>query len=281
MTLPPGDLADSRITPDGHVPGRFRAALSPSWNILYAFGGATMATAIQAARAKLSQPSFALLSAQCTYLAPVQSGELVLDARTLRSGKGAEQIAVDLLQAESGASHLHLVASFGPARDTDTDFTELACPDVPDPEALPSMEARAGSRMAMLPYTHSIEARPITEDAHAGSRAPAAWRGWYRLRNSPHLPSGELDPAAYACAADMIGPALRMARGRGAPPIMLVSLEIGLHVLQSTRSDWLLQDTQILHAGNGYVSGIVHLWDEQRRLVAHALQRAVIRPRTF
>jgi acyl-CoA thioesterase len=281
MSFPPGDLSAARIVPEPGVPGRFRASLSPSWNILYAFGGATMATAIQAARAQLSQPAFQLLSANCTYLAPVQSGELILETRTLRRGKGAEQVAVDLHQGGADQSCLHLVASFGPAREDATRFTELRCPDVPAPHALESVAARAGSRMAMVPYYHSIEARPITADAPDGEPAPARWQGWYRLQQSPRLPSGELDPAAYACAGDMIGPALRMARGKAAPPILLVSLEITLHVLALTRSTWLLQDTHIAHAADGYVTGAVHLWDEERRLVAHALQRAVIRPRAF
>jgi acyl-CoA thioesterase len=281
MSLPPGDLADTRIVAHPERPGCYRASLAPSWNILYVFGGATMATAIQTARAKLSQPAFNLLSAHCTYLAPVQSGDVELTARTLRRGKGAEQVAVDLYQGSPEQSCLHLVASFGPPREGDAGFTELACPDVPGPEALSTVQARQGSRMALVPYYHSIEARPVTPDTETGEPAPAQWLGWYRLKNTPRLAGGELDPAAYACAGDMIGPALRMARGKGAAPILLVSLEITLHVLSLTRSTWLLQDTRIYHAADGYVTGVVHLWDEDRKLVAHALQRAVIRPRAF
>jgi acyl-CoA thioesterase len=281
MSTPPGDLSAGRITPDNQVPLRFHAELDPGWNILFAFGGSTMGTAMQAARAALTQPEFVMLSANASYLSPVKCGPVVLDARRLRAGKGAEQISVDVSQGKPDQSLLHLVASFGPRRETDTDFTGLAAPDVPSHSELSTVEARSGSRMAMVPYYHSIEARPITPDVAAGSRAEPSWRGWYRLRNTPRLPGGELDPAAYACACDMIGPALRMARGRSAPPILLVSLEIALHILAPTEGEWLLQDTQILHAGNGYVTGIVHLWDEEKRLVAHALQRAVIRPRAF
>jgi acyl-CoA thioesterase len=75
--------------------------------------------------------------------------------------------------------------------------------------------------------------------------------------------------------------ALRIARGRGATPQMVVSLEISLHFYQTTDSEWLLQDAHIYQAGGGYVSGRVNLWDQRQRLVAHALQRGVLRERAF
>ena len=60
-----------------------------------------------------------------------------------------------------------------------------------------------------------------------------------------------------------------------------VSLEITLHFFARTDSEWLLQDARIYQAGDGYVRGAVNLWDERERLVAYALQRAVLRPRAF
>ncbi|HEX6242057.1 MAG TPA: hypothetical protein VFZ61_14205, partial [Polyangiales bacterium] len=67
----------------------------------------------------------------------------------------------------------------------------------------------------------------------------------------------------------------------GASPQLVVSLEINVHFYEHTDSEWLLQDAHIYQAGDGYVSGSVRLWDQRRRLVAHALQRAVLRARAF
>src|SRR4051812_19815542 len=117
MTYPPGDLLeDTRVTADAERPMRMHANLSSAWNILYAFGGVTMAAAVNAARTAVSQPNFELLTATGTFLAPVKAGPLVMDVRTLRKGKGSEQLTVELHEANNTSPSLHLVASFGPKR---------------------------------------------------------------------------------------------------------------------------------------------------------------------
>jgi acyl-CoA thioesterase len=292
MTYQAGDLLeDTRVEPDPERAGRFYANLSNAWNILYVFGGATMATAVSAACAARSQPSFELLSATCSFLAPVRAGRIALDTRILRAGKGSEQISVDLAQAageapngeraEDGKPALHLVASFGPKRANDTELVDVAFPDAPDPESIPEHILKPGSSMLLIPYYHSVETRVVTKASAIAPEAGARWLGWLRFKQTPRRPDGTLDPLAYVAACDMIGPALRMARGRSAAPQLVVSLEISLHFYEQTDSEWLLQDAHIYQAGGGYVSGIVNLWDQRQRLVGHALQRAVLRPRAF
>jgi acyl-CoA thioesterase len=282
MTYEPGDLRDdTRVEADPVRPGRFHANLSNAWNIMYVFGGTTMATAVSAARAALSQPSFQLLSATGTFLAPVRAGKLTLDTRTLRSGKGSEQICVDLAEAAADKPALHLVASFGPTRATDAELVDVRFPDAPDPETIPEHVPKPGSSMLLIPYYHSVETRVVTRASSKDDGAGSRWLGWLRFKKTPRCADGQLDPLAYVAACDMIGPALRMARGRGASPQLVVSLEISLHFYERTDSEWLLQDAHIYQAGGGYVSGIVHLWDQRQRLVGHALQRAVLRPRAF
>jgi acyl-CoA thioesterase len=293
MKYEAGDLReDTRVEADPERPGRFYADISNAWNILYVFGGTTMATAVSAARAARSQPSFDLLSATGTFLAPVKAGKLTLDTRILRSGKGSEQISVELAQAAhaepvgaqadgSAKPALHLVASFGPKRPNDITVVDVAFPDAPDPESIPEHIPKPGSSMLMIPYYHSVETRVVTKASSASSENGARWLGWLRFKKTPRQPDGLLDPLAYVAACDMVAPALRMARGRAAAPQMVVSLEISLHFYEQTDSEWLLQDAHIYHAGGGYLSGVVNLWDRRQRLVGHALQRAVLRPRAF
>jgi acyl-CoA thioesterase len=291
MPQTPGDLLqDTRVEPVPDHPGRYHATISDAWNIQYVFGGLAMAAAVSAARSTLTQPEFELLTATGTFLAPLQAGAIVLDVRELRRGKGAEQLAVELRAEQGEKPALHLVSTFGPRRENGIDLLDLVCPDVPGPGSIPEHVPRPGASMLLLPYYHSIDTRVppgVKADAVAGSvHADGAsersrWAGWLRFKNTPRRPDGALDPLAYVLAADTLGPALRVLRGRGASPVMMISLEISLHFFARTDSEWLLQDVQIYRAGDGYVSGIVHLWDERKRLVGHALQRALLRARAF
>jgi acyl-CoA thioesterase len=293
MTYQPGDLLeDTRVEPVPDHPGRYRATISNAWNIMYVFGGVTMATALSAARAALAQPDFEPLIATGTFLSPLHAGSVMLDVRSLRRGKGAEQLAVELRADGSDGPALHLVSSFGPRRESEIRALDLSFPDVPPPESIPAHVPRPGASMLLLPYYHSIETRVPPAAEHAaeavagalyteGASPRSRWAGWQRFRKTPRLADGSLDPLAYVLASDSIGPALRVLRGRGAPPVMMISLEISLHFFERTDSEWLLQDVQIYRAADGYVSGIVHLWDERKRLVGHALQRALLRPRAF
>jgi acyl-CoA thioesterase len=283
MTYKPGDLReDTRVEVVPGRAGRLRATLSNAWNVVYVFGGTTMALGVSAARAALSQPEFNLLSATCTFLSPVQAGAIELETRTLRRGKGSEQIAVDLFEGANQAPSLHLVASFGPRREADLTHVDTPFPALIKPDDIPEFIPRPGSRMLMMPYYHSVETRVVPRVSdHERPAHDSRWLGWFRFKNTPRTPEGELDPLAYVAACDMIGPALRELRGKKAAPMFMVSLEITLHFFARTRSEWLLQDARIYQAGDGYVSGIVNLWDEEERLLGYALQRAVLRPRAF
>lgn len=284
-----GDLLrDTRVSLDptqsSDALRRYRADIPDSWNILYTFGGVTMATAVRAAREALSQPSFDLLSATCTFLAPVSAGPASIDVRTLRKGKGSEQMSVDLRSGDSEESNLHVSVTFGPKRASDTRFVDPARPIVKNPDDTHPPLPPPDYPMLKLPYHQCVQIKSC------GDRMPwdtswegdkARWVGWFRFVNTPRLADGTLDQIAYIPPCDMIGPALLQARGPKAPPTMVVSLEISVHFLEKTTSEWLLQDTQCYHAGDGYASGMVHLWDEQGTLVAHAIQRAVMRARFF
>jgi acyl-CoA thioesterase len=292
MTYKPGDLLeDTRVEAIPERPGRLRANLSNAWNVVYVFGGTTMALAVSAARAALSQPQFDLLSATCTFLSPVSAGAIELETRTLRRGKGSEQIAVDLYEGAKEGPSVHLVASFGPKRESELTHVAAPFPGAIKPAEIPEFIPRPGASMLLMPYYHSVETRvvPSPAEAHgsareqdqAGAPRETPWLGWLRFKNTPRTQTGELDPLAYVAACDMIAPALREVRGKKAAPVLVVSLEITLHFFARTDSEWLLQDARIYQASDGYVTGAVNLWDERQRLVAYALQRAVLRPRAF
>jgi acyl-CoA thioesterase len=274
---------DTAVHPDPARPGRYRANISPNWNILYVFGGLTMATAVNAARAALSNPSYELLTATATYVAPISAGPQTLDVRTLRAGRGAEQLVVEMRSGseERAQPDLFVVCTFGPRRENETKFVDLRFPEVTKPEELTRIKPPPEARISRLAYHYSVEQRmvrghlPWRTDWEPG---PASWAAWHRLRITPRLSDGTVDPLTYVLAGDMIGPAVREAQGGKAPLTMMISLEICLHVFARTDSEWLLQDAHASQAGDGYASGRVNLWDERGQLVAQATQRALLRP---
>ena len=288
MSVRVGDLLrDIAATPDPETPGRYRADLPDSWNVVYVFGGVTMAAAVAAARTHVDDPRYQLRSATASFLNPVVAGPLRMDVRTLRAGKGSRQVTVDLASdgnpdhpAPEGRSDLHLMATFAPDRTIDTQFTEPTPPDVPDPGDIHYV-VPGSYPFHRFNYHKSVEVKsaaghlPWDPDFKTG---PAKWAGWFRCLNSPRLPDGSLDPLGYIPASDILGPAMLQRRGPDAPRIMVVSLELSVHFLESTRSEWLLQQSEVFQAGDGYASGMVHLWDEERHLVATGIHRVVMRP---
>jgi acyl-CoA thioesterase len=276
-----GDFAlDTALTPDAEQAGRFRGKLSNNWNVLYVFGGITMAVAVNAARQALQNREFELLNATANFLSPIRAGELKLDTRVLRAGKGGEQIAVDMRGPSSEQTDLHALCTFGPRRSSDA-LLDVQFPSVPPPDEVVRPKPPAGFGIARLPFNYSVETRPVSGNLPwdgEWSAGPARWMAWHRLRKNPRLADGTLDPLAYVPAVDMIGPALRQGTGPKAKLALVISLEINMHFFARTSSEWLLQDTHVMHAGDGYVSGTVHLWDERGALVAFALQRALLRP---
>ena len=273
--------ADTTLTPDPDVPGRYRGTLSNNWNVLYVFGGMSMAIAVNAARQALAQKDFELLTATASFLSPLKAGDLTLDTRVLRAGKGSEQISVELRGGGSDTTDLHALCTFGPSRPSDTNVLDVRFPSVPPPDQVVRPKPPPGFGIARLPYHYSVETRPVSGNLpwdNNWERGPARWMGWHRLRKNPRLPDGSLDPLAYVPASDMIGAALRQGQGPDAKLALVISLEISIHFFARTTSEWLLQDTQVMHAADGHASGTVHLWDERGALCAFALQRAMLRP---
>ncbi len=86
-------LADTTLTPDASVDGRYHSSIPVAWQIRYAFGGVTMMTALRAAETALSRPDLRPLTASALFCAPVPCGPVVTDTTLLhrRPGHDARQ----------------------------------------------------------------------------------------------------------------------------------------------------------------------------------------------
>ena len=97
MTIPAGDiLADTEVAAVDGVPGRYVGAIPEAWRIFYAFGGATMATALRAAVAEIDRDDLRLVSADATFCQAVPVGPVAAQVEVLRQGRTGAQALVRL-----------------------------------------------------------------------------------------------------------------------------------------------------------------------------------------
>jgi acyl-CoA thioesterase len=61
---------------------------------------------------------------------------------------------------------------------------------------------------------------------------------------------------------------------------MVLSLEIGIRIVRAPATNWVLQEIEAWHVGDGYATGPARLWDEEGRLCAIATQTANLRRHT-
>lgn len=278
--IPSGEfLVDSDVQPDPSVPGRYTLDLSPAWNVFYAFGGMTMAVALRAAERAIGRADLQPVTATALYIQPVADGPVVIDVEVLRSGRSAAQATASLRNTSHDGPALLLTATFGQQHESLVDYVDAVFPDVPPPEECDPPPPRPDdSPFKDLPFHAQTDWRPTRPwDPDNWTSSPAEMSSWVRFVKEPRLADGRIDPVSLCVPADQLGGAVSQ---RVAPdqPWFVLTLELGLHFLQPTRSPWVLQHTVSPHAGDGYASGHVFLWDDERRLLGFATQRARMRP---
>lgn len=284
--VPVGDFAtDSRVRRHPEVAGRWLGDISEAWKVMYAFGGMSMAVAVRAVEAAVDRPDLSLLSANAVFCSPVRCEPVEVDTRVLRQGRSAAQAVGDLrntVDGDAGGTALHVAATFGDRREAPIDFVEPTMPDVPPPEqCAPPPERDDDDPFGDINFHQQTDWRPATADPWDPDQwepgGPADFSSWTRLLREPRLPDGSLDPVALCIPGDMMGGAIGAKVGPDGPHFFTLTLEIGLQVLRSWTTGWILQRVRAPWAGDGYGLGLLDLWDEHGRLVAFATQRARLR----
>jgi len=187
--------------------------------------------------------------------------------------------------ANTDSSRGHLTSAvFGSTRPGFA-FTDLEPPsDVPPPGECPSFrdppppDLDAFEPMAF--WDQRVEGRAALGhapwDDYVPDRAERAM--WYRFDEPPFLDDGTIDPLALVVLADTMPGAVGEKVGPQDRMWFAPSVDLTVHILDDCRSPWVLAHNRARHAGDGYASADMSLWDcgpdgvDEPRLVAYGTQ---------
>jgi acyl-CoA thioesterase len=277
----PADLAaDTAVTPTGA--GRYACALPRHWDYFTPSGGVLMTIALRAIAAELAlrpeQAAQRAVSATTVFCAPVLAGAIEVDVTVLRRGTLASQARAALRMA-GGETGLEVVATWARERSS-AEATMTTAPPVPDPQALPPIDA-SDQRLAPNFIRNLDHRRAIGTPWWR----PDEWvRGdrsgyWYRYLRPQALADGRLDPLALPPLIDTMPPAMCAMLGPDARSFLAPSLDLTVHFVRDTTSQWLLTHVRCREARAGFATADIEVWDEARRLVAVGTQVMVLRRR--
>lgn len=261
--------------------GRYATTISPQWDLaVVPQGGAIAAAAVSAMTAELGDPTQTLRTLSVMFAGQVANGPVEIDVRVLRRGRSMSQLVADVRNVGAAAG-LTAMAAFGQPR-RGFEFTELTMPDVPDAETQPSFRDGVPEgvdfefeRPAMPFWESIVEGRPAMGRAPWAEYVdgPAEAATWYRIEHPPLDADGALSPLGIVVVCDTmpssVGQKIDPALGHWFAP----SVDYTLHLFARPRPGWLLAHMRARHAGDGYASVDMALWDgADRTLVAYATQ---------
>ena len=271
------------VQPQGD--GRYAGHIDELWNLVpLPQGGVVAALALRAMAAELDDPSQRLRVAHTTFAAQVASGPVEVDVDLLRRGRSMSHLRAEVRNPGTTRGHL-TTGIFGGSR-RGFELTDLRPPtDIPPFDECPSFRDPPPPGWVddwePMPFWNQIlEGRgvlghPPWED-YVPDRAERV--AWYRFDDPPLLDDGTLDPFALVVAADVMPGALAEALPREDREWFAPSVDLTFHLLDECRSGTLLAHNRARHAGDGYASADMALWDcgpdqrDEPRLVAYATQ---------
>jgi acyl-CoA thioesterase len=271
---------------EGVGAGRFVADVGDLWNCpIVPQGGIVAATAARAMQTALDDPTQSLRSLNAVFAGRVHHGPVEIEVAVLRRGRSMSQVRASLRNPGADAG-FDALAVFGAEREGFT-FTDARLPDgVIPPLECPSFRDPNPEQFdedhIWFNFWDHVEGRPTLGHAPWDDYEPTSslCASWYRFDDPPRADDGTWDPLALVTLCDTmpgavgerLGPAA--SERRWLPP----SADLTVHVLDVARSDWVLGVNRARHAGAGYASADMELWDVDGaapRLVAYATQTMV------
>jgi acyl-CoA thioesterase len=269
MTAAPrGDLLrDSRVERVGA--GRYSGSIPDAWRMFHAHGGMTFAVALRAIETEISAPEFRPLSASALFVSPVQCGPVEVSVAMLRRGKSAALATAELRMPGAERPSVCVQAAFGLAKPGAVSLDRTSFPE------------DLASRSVCRPYVGIGADLPINQQCEWVQQPevepPGGGRllSWVRYHVPPRLPDGRIDPVTQTLNADNLVLAIMAGLPPNSPLLNLLTFHMEMEFFDQTHHDWTIQVIRALRVGHGYAHGSVELWDEDRKLLARASQRAL------
>ncbi len=266
------DVRVERIGPDGPEV-RYRARLSEAWNFFMPSGGVLTSIALRAMAAEVGD-DWRPISTNTIFHEAIEDGPLEVWVHVLRRGNVATQLRAALGPAGDDP-RMEVQATFvrgrrGPAvvpREYPADL-------LPAEACEPYWRSRTP-----LPFFRHLDTRLAYGHRHWVSEwepGPARCARWFRYRQPP-LREGRLAWEAYPPLVDTMPAALFEALGSEHPRMYAPSLDLTVHYLAETRSEWVLAHARAIWAADGWASAEMELWDADRRLLAYGTQTMMLR----
>ncbi len=281
-------LFERQMTLEVAGPGRHRTVVSEEWNCPFLpHSGIVTAITTSAMAAELNVPDQRLRSVTAVFAGSVPQGPAEASVTVLHRGQSVSHLTATL-HAVGDDTGVTAVAAFG-ARRPGFEFTDLAPPDAPPPERCRSfrdpqplslgrrgMPSAAGEDVHFNFWDH-VEGRIVKGHDLSDTYVPATSERvyWYRFDEPPMLDDGSLDPLALLTLCDTMPGAVAERMGPGQPAWFPPSVDLTVHVLGAARSDWVLARNRARHAGGGYASTEIELWDADGALVAYGTQMMI------
>jgi acyl-CoA thioesterase len=260
--------------------GRFATTISDAWKLAVApQGGIVAAIAVRAMQHVLDHPEQTLRTLTAMFVGVVQGGPVEVEVQVLRRGRSMSQLTATVRNPGAPAG-LTAIAAFGAPR-RGFEFTELAMPDVPGPDGIRSFRDPLPDGVVFefdgppMPFWQEvIEGRPVIGrppwEPYEDSAAEVA--SWVRIDHPPTTGDGTLDVAAAIVVCDTMPGSVGQKVGPDSGQWFAPSVDYTLHVFRPITSGWLLQHGRARHAGDGYASVDMALWDQAGHLLAYATQ---------
>jgi acyl-CoA thioesterase len=266
--------------------GLYAGEIGEEWNCpIVPQGGIAAATTARAMEAAVGEPAQTLRSLNVVFAGPVRHGPVEIQVTVLRRGRSMTQVRAAL--RNPGASEgLDALAVFGAEREgfsfTDATVPEgvkppLECPSYRD-ENPPDFD----NGRPWFNFWEHVEGRPTLGHAPWDDYEPLSslCASWHRFDDPPRGDDGTWDPYALVALCDTMPGAVGERLGpvgrqrHWLPP----SADFTVHLLGAATCEWILAVNRARHAGDGYASADMELWDvagAAPRLVAYGTQTMV------
>jgi acyl-CoA thioesterase len=276
---------DATTVLPGDQPGRYTGVIDETWSLRpMPQGGIVAALALRAMVAELGDGGQRLRTLHTTFVAPVAHGPVQIGVEVLRRGRSMSHVRAEL--RNPSATHGHVTTAVFGSNRGGFEFTDLE-----PPSGFSALSASPSFRQPPPPGVEPFPPIPFWDQRLEGRGAlgHAPWDEyspgraehgtWYRLDEPPMLADGTLDPLALIVYADtMPGAVTERLQPRERQGWFAPSVDLTFHLLDECRSEWVFAHNRARHAGQGYASLDMALWDfgadgtDEGRLVAYATQ---------